>query len=221
MVSHLIWKLHQLVSYVKWTICNNFDVSCCLILFTGYRIILGKHHVFRFTNPEQIRQQRELSSSVQGQVNEGIQDTRGQGDGGDTEGKPDQQDSRDWSFAQKELLQHQGIDIKEEMERRLLAMEMQYKKEKEEADQLLEQQRLDYESKLQALQKQMETQSLLSGSVSGDLSCEDDDDDGLESKLLTILFLAVLFWYIYYFSMLIISLLFLLSCYLVLMTELR
>ncbi|XP_041480700.1 kinesin-like protein KIF1A isoform X5 [Lytechinus variegatus] len=151
-------------------------------ILSGYRIILGKHHVFRFTNPEQIRQQRELSSSVQGQVHEGVQDTRGQGDGGDTEDKPDQQDSRDWSFAQKELLQHQGIDIKEEMERRLLAMEMQYKKEKEEADQLLEQQRLDYESKLQALQKQMETQSLLSGSVSGDLSCEDDDDDGLESQ---------------------------------------
>ena len=81
--------------------------------------------------------------------------------------------------------------------------------------------RQDYESKLQALQKQMETQSLLSGSTSGDLSCEDEDDDGLESKLLTILFLAVLFWYIYYFSMLIISLLFVLSCYLVLMTELR
>ena len=81
--------------------------------------------------------------------------------------------------------------------------------------------RQDYESKLQALQKQMETQSLLSGSTSGDLSCEDDDDDGLESKLLTILFLAALFWYIYYFSMLIISLLFVLSCYLVLMTELR
>ena len=79
----------------------------------------------------------------------------------------------------------------------------------------------DYESKLKALQKQMETQSLLSGSTSGDLSCEDDDDDGLESKLLTILFLAVLFWYIYYFSMLIISLLFVVSCYLVLMTELR
>ncbi|XP_030842584.1 kinesin-like protein KIF1A isoform X13 [Strongylocentrotus purpuratus] len=149
-------------------------------IFSGYRIILGKHHVFRFNNPEQIRQQRELSSSVQGgQVNDGVQDTRGQGDGGDTEGKPD---SRDWSFAQKELLKHQGIDIKEEMERRLLAMEMQYKKEKEEVDQLLEQQRLDYESKLQALQKQMETQSLLSGSVSGDLSCDDDDDDGLESQ---------------------------------------
>lgn len=87
-----------------------------LLLLTGYRIILGKHHVFRFNNPEQIRQQRELSSSVQGgQVNDEVQDTRGQGDGGDTEGKPD---SRDWSFAQKELLKHQGIDIKEEMERR-------------------------------------------------------------------------------------------------------
>lgn len=32
-------------------------------------------------------------------------------------------------------------------------MEILYKKEKEEADLLLEQQRLDYESKLQALQK--------------------------------------------------------------------
>ncbi|KAJ7306364.1 hypothetical protein JRQ81_009708 [Phrynocephalus forsythii] len=43
---------------------------------------------------------------------------------------------------------------------RLQEMEILYKKEKEEADLLLEQQRLDYESKLQALQKQVETRSL-------------------------------------------------------------
>ncbi|KAL7837940.1 hypothetical protein AOLI_G00263440 [Acnodon oligacanthus] len=42
----------------------------------------------------------------------------------------------------KELLEKQGIDIKQEMERRLQDLENQYRKEKEEADQLLEQQRL-------------------------------------------------------------------------------
>eukprot|EP00058_Branchiostoma_floridae_P005007 XP_002590495.1 hypothetical protein BRAFLDRAFT_86166 [Branchiostoma floridae] len=50
----------------------------------------------------------------------------------------------DWTFAQMELLEKQGIDMKLEMEKRLLAMEEQYRREKEEADQLLEQQRLKF-----------------------------------------------------------------------------
>ncbi|XP_015282296.1 PREDICTED: kinesin-like protein KIF1A [Gekko japonicus] len=51
----------------------------------------------------------------------------------------------------------QGIDMKQEMEQRLQELEDQYRKEREEANYLLEQQRLDYESKLEALQKQMES----------------------------------------------------------------
>lgn len=47
----------------------------------------------------------------------------------------------DWNFAQIELLEKQGIDLKAEMEKRLLALEEQFRKEKEEADQLFEEQR--------------------------------------------------------------------------------
>ena len=47
----------------------------------------------------------------------------------------------DWTFAQLELLEKQGIDLRKEMESRLVLLEDQYRKEKEEADQLFEQQR--------------------------------------------------------------------------------
>lgn len=47
----------------------------------------------------------------------------------------------DWNFAQIELLEKQGIDLKVEMEKRLLVLEEQFRKEKEEADQLFEEQR--------------------------------------------------------------------------------
>nr|XP_006820456.1 PREDICTED: kinesin-like protein KIF1A-like [Saccoglossus kowalevskii] len=129
-------------------------------LKTGSRVILGKNHVFRYTHPELARIERCKSP---------------QNSGGDTPVN----EPVDWFFAQKELLQKQGIDIKQEMEKRLLAMEQQYKKEKEEADKLLEEQRLDYESKLQALQKQVEMHSLLSGNNTPEgLS---SDEDNLES----------------------------------------
>ncbi|XP_040980409.1 kinesin-like protein KIF1B isoform X22 [Haliaeetus albicilla] len=106
-------------------------------LRSGNRIIMGKNHVFRFNHPEQARAEREKTPSAE------------------TPSEP-----VDWTFAQRELLEKQGIDMKQEMEKRLQEMEILYKKEKEEADLLLEQQRLDYESKLQALQKQVETRSL-------------------------------------------------------------
>ena len=51
------------------------------------------------------------------------------------------------------------------MEKKLVEMEEQFKKQKEEADLLFEQQRKDYESRLQALQKQIETQSIMSNSM--------------------------------------------------------
>lgn len=47
----------------------------------------------------------------------------------------------DWNFAQIELLEKQGIDLKAEMEKRLLVLEEQFRKEKEEADLLFEEQR--------------------------------------------------------------------------------
>lgn len=92
----------------------------------------------------------------------------------------------DWNFAQIELLEKQGIDLKAEMEKRLLVLEEQFRKEKEEADQLFEEQRKvcvtndrlisvwfelsdksiflfvhqNYEARIDALQKQVEEQSM-------------------------------------------------------------
>ncbi|XP_054857110.1 kinesin-like protein KIF1B isoform X2 [Eublepharis macularius] len=92
-------------------------------LRSGNRIIMGKNHVFRFNHPEQARAEREKTPSAE------------------TPSEP-----VDWTFAQRELLEKQGIDMKQEMEKRLQEMEILYKKEKEEADLLLEQQRLDADS---------------------------------------------------------------------------
>ncbi|XP_078498390.1 kinesin-like protein KIF1B isoform X4 [Lissotriton helveticus] len=120
------------------TYVNGKRVVHSVQLRSGNRIIMGKNHVFRFNHPEQARAEREKTPSAE------------------TPSEP-----VDWTFAQRELLEKQGIDMKQEMEKRLQEMEILYKKEKEEADLLLEQQRLDYESKLQALQKQVETRSLV------------------------------------------------------------
>ncbi|XP_063143163.1 kinesin-like protein KIF1B isoform X21 [Rattus norvegicus] len=119
------------------TYVNGKRVAHPVQLRSGNRIIMGKNHVFRFNHPEQARAEREKTPSAE------------------TPSEP-----VDWTFAQRELLEKQGIDMKQEMEKRLQEMEILYKREKEEADLLLEQQRLDYESKLQALQKQVETRSL-------------------------------------------------------------
>ncbi|XP_051778099.1 kinesin-like protein KIF1A isoform X21 [Erpetoichthys calabaricus] len=108
------------------------------ILRSGNRIILGKSHVFRFNHPEQARQERERTPCAE------------------TPAEP-----VDWAFAQRELLEKQGIDMKQEMEKRLQELEDQYRKEREEASNLLEQQRLDYESKLEALQKQVDSRYYL------------------------------------------------------------
>uniref|UniRef100_A0A9J8CJ16 Kinesin motor domain-containing protein n=1 Tax=Cyprinus carpio carpio TaxID=630221 RepID=A0A9J8CJ16_CYPCA len=101
------------------TYVNGKQITECVLLRQGNRIVMGKSHVFRFNHPEQARLERERSSCVEQQ------------------GEP-----ADWSYAQRELLEKQGIDIKLEMERRLQDVEIQYRREKEEADLLLEQQRL-------------------------------------------------------------------------------
>ncbi|MGH0156821.1 UNVERIFIED_CONTAM: hypothetical protein FKN15_032615 [Acipenser sinensis] len=125
------------------TYVNGKRVGASVQLRSGNRIIMGKNHVFRFNHPEQARAEREKTPSAE------------------TPSEP-----VDWTFAQRELLEKQGIDMKQEMEKRLTEMEILYKKEKiniyfllrltemeilykkekEEADQLLEQQRLDGDS---------------------------------------------------------------------------
>ncbi|KAM3850251.1 kinesin-like protein KIF1A [Diretmus argenteus] len=115
------------------TYVNGKLVTEPTVLKSGNRIILGKSHVFRFNHPEQARAERERTPCVE------------------TPAEP-----VDWAFAQRELLDKQGIDMKQEMDQRLQELEDQYRKEREEANNLLEQQRLDYESKLEALQKQVD-----------------------------------------------------------------
>ncbi|XP_047220536.1 kinesin-like protein KIF1B isoform X5 [Girardinichthys multiradiatus] len=132
------------------TYVNGKRVEEAIQLRSGNRIIMGKNHVFRFNHPEQARAEREKTPSAETPV-----------------------EPVDWTFAQRELLEKQGIDMKQEMEKRLTEMEILYKKEKEEADQLLEQQRLVYESKLQELQKQVETRSLVA---------ETPDEEELEEE---------------------------------------
>ncbi|XP_066520576.1 kinesin-like protein KIF1A isoform X3 [Hoplias malabaricus] len=115
------------------TYVNGKKVTEPIVLRSGNRIIMGKSHVFRFNHPEQARQERERTPCAETPI-----------------------EPVDWAFAQRELLEKQGIDMKQEMDQRLQELEDQYRKEREEANNLLEQQRLDYESRLEALQKQVD-----------------------------------------------------------------
>ncbi|XP_062889416.1 kinesin-like protein KIF1B isoform X1 [Mobula hypostoma] len=135
------------------TYVNGKRVTNPVKLRSGNRIIMGKNHVFRFNHPEQARAEREKTPSAETPI-----------------------EPVDWAFAQRELLEKQGIDMKQEMEKRLQEMEILYKKEKEEADLLLEQQRLDYESKLEALQKQVETRSLAAETTEEEEEEEEEEE---------------------------------------------
>lgn len=66
-----------------------------MLFLTGNRIIMGKSHVFRFNDPEQARQERERTPCAETPM-----------------------EPVDWAFAQRELLEKQGIDMKQEMEQR-------------------------------------------------------------------------------------------------------
>ncbi|XP_020283811.1 kinesin-like protein unc-104 isoform X4 [Pseudomyrmex gracilis] len=119
---------------------NGREVTEPLILTTGSRVILGKSHVFRFNHPDQVRERIANGSPAETPGNN--------------------EPLADWDFAQVELLEKQGIDLKVEMEKRLLVLEEQFRKEKEEADQLFEEQRKSYEARIDALQRQVEEQSM-------------------------------------------------------------
>ncbi|XP_055384645.1 kinesin-like protein unc-104 isoform X2 [Condylostylus longicornis] len=111
------------------------------VLMTGSRVILGKNHVFRFQHPEQAREIRDKMT------NENAEDL-------------EVSETPDWNFAKCELLEKQGIDLKAEMQKRLDALEEQFKREKLQADQEFEEQRKSYEARIDALQKQVEEQSM-------------------------------------------------------------
>ncbi|KAL7644298.1 UNVERIFIED_CONTAM: hypothetical protein RMT77_005125 [Armadillidium vulgare] len=118
---------------------NGREVTELTILKTGSRVILGKNHVFRFNHPEQVRERRGTKSPAE---------TPGSGE------------PADWQFAQFELLEKHGVDLKEEMQKRLVALEEQYMKEKEEAEKQFEKERQNYEARIDALQRQVEEQSM-------------------------------------------------------------
>ena len=95
---------------------NGIIVEAPMEVMTGSRVILGKYHVFRFQHPGQAREIRDKKSPNQEQ-----------GTSSSASFNP-----VDWTFAQMELLEKQGIDLKQEMEQKLLAIEEQFRKEKEE-----------------------------------------------------------------------------------------
>uniref|UniRef100_A0AAR2INN8 plus-end-directed kinesin ATPase n=1 Tax=Pygocentrus nattereri TaxID=42514 RepID=A0AAR2INN8_PYGNA len=104
------------------TYVNGKKVTEPTILRSGNRIIMGKSHVFRFNHPEQARQERERTPCAE------------------TPAEP-----VDWAFAQRELLEKQGIDMKQEMDQRC---EKERERERKGGS--------DYESRLEALQKQVD-----------------------------------------------------------------
>ncbi|ESN92628.1 hypothetical protein HELRODRAFT_69372 [Helobdella robusta] len=72
---------------------NGKEVTTRVELVTGSRIIFGKSHVFRFNNPIQEMADRKMTNSIEEIMKQA-----------------------DWTFAQSELLEKQGIDLKKEME---------------------------------------------------------------------------------------------------------
>lgn len=127
---------------------NGRQVTEEVTLKTGSRVILGKNHVFRFNSPCEARRERETPSSDM---------------------------PVDWSFAQNELLEKQGVDLKCEMETRLKELEDEFKRAREKNDLELERQRKHYETKIVELQEQMERQSMVSSMFSSIVQDEDED----------------------------------------------
>uniref|UniRef100_A0A8C9VAS0 plus-end-directed kinesin ATPase n=1 Tax=Scleropages formosus TaxID=113540 RepID=A0A8C9VAS0_SCLFO len=107
------------------TYVNGKRVTEPTVLRSGNRIILGKSHVFRFNHPEQARQERERTPCAETPM-----------------------EPVDWAFAQRELLEKQGIDMKVEMEQRYGTTCN---------NPFISWHTTDYESKLEALQKQVDS----------------------------------------------------------------
>ncbi|XP_076053656.1 kinesin family member unc-104 isoform X4 [Oratosquilla oratoria] len=143
---------------------NGREVIEPQVLKTGSRVILGKNHVFRYNHPEQT-----LALNA---AREQRQNTKSSAE------TPASSEPADWQFAQVELLEKQGIDLKEEMQKRLVALEEQYLREKEEAEKQFEKERKNYEARIDALQKQVEEQSMTMSMYSSytpeDFTNEDD-----------------------------------------------
>uniref|UniRef100_A0A914YZA3 Kinesin-like protein n=1 Tax=Panagrolaimus superbus TaxID=310955 RepID=A0A914YZA3_9BILA len=78
-------------------------------LTTGCRVILGNNHVFRYNDPQEARQSRHNLAAAA-------------------------KEPLDWKYAQVELFEKQGIDLKKEMDKKLFEMEQTFRKEMEELE---------------------------------------------------------------------------------------
>ncbi|CAM0512184.1 unnamed protein product [Fasciola hepatica] len=125
---------------------NGAVITVKLELRPGARVILGKSHVFRFNNPAQAREKKAIPVDMSASVTEPI----------------------DWNYAISELLDKQGVDLRKEMEVRLLEMEEQFRREKEQSDRLFQEQRREYEDRIQCLQEQVDRQSMMSSNTQDD-----------------------------------------------------
>uniref|UniRef100_A0A8D9ETD0 Kinesin-like protein unc-104 n=1 Tax=Cacopsylla melanoneura TaxID=428564 RepID=A0A8D9ETD0_9HEMI len=169
---------------------NGRQISEPTVLNTGSRVILGKNHVFRFNHPDQVRVHRENKKNASDKP-ENKKDKENEGDKRNATSDlimakqavapaetPNLAENVDWDFAHGELLEKQGVDLKQEMQTRLRDLEEQYKREKNEADEAFEQQRKTYEARIDALQKQVEeqsmTMSLYSSYTPDDFNTEED-----------------------------------------------
>lgn len=123
---------------------NGMLVDEPVVLRTGCRVILGKHHVFRFQNPQEAR-------SIQSNKKD--------------QGK-EEQSLIDWNFAQLELNEKQGIDLKQEMENKFTEIAEKCRKEKEEALRYYADQEKSYKEIIKNLLEQLEqSQSMQSSTI--------------------------------------------------------
>uniref|UniRef100_A0AC35GKR5 Kinesin-like protein unc-104 n=1 Tax=Panagrolaimus sp. PS1159 TaxID=55785 RepID=A0AC35GKR5_9BILA len=111
-------------------------------LTTGCRVILGNNHVFRYNDPQEARQSRHnLAAAAKEPI--------------------------DWKYAQMELYEKQGIDLKKEMDKKLFEMEQNFRKEMEELERQHKRKNNEYESRIESLQKQVDlAQSMLTSGIS-------------------------------------------------------
>ncbi|KZT12686.1 kinesin-domain-containing protein [Laetiporus sulphureus 93-53] len=86
-------------------------------LKSGYRVILGEHHVFRFNNPDEVRKQRDRAAAKSSSLQQSISAAELQALRGEEQPRPDSPTSSedmpdvDWTFAKREAaLARLGLD---------------------------------------------------------------------------------------------------------------
>lgn len=126
---------------------NGMLITEPTLLRTGCRVILGKHHVFRFQNPFEARSIHASSAKKEGKEEPTVVD---------------------WNFAQAELQEKQGIDLKQEMESKFIELEEKCRKEKEEARRYFDEQEKMYKETIKNLYEQLQQSMSMSMQASRD-----------------------------------------------------